>query len=123
MSNKAAGAFPYNLNRSGYSEIYETFIEVHQPEQYIDVAFQWGSTPEGYDHWERLNDKWLEEIGKPAGWTHRHALSGKRLKIKKDYGVGCSCITENPERMAMFNPCRPQYYKTAICKRENLIEL
>ena len=30
------------------------------PEGYLNCAFVWGLTPEGYDYWSVLNDMWKE---------------------------------------------------------------
>ena len=38
------------------------WLEINDPKDYIDGAFWWNDTPQKYDFWDILNDKWKKEL-------------------------------------------------------------
>lgn len=54
--NGALYAFTMNFFTEGgdLSEFYEDFPS----EDYLSAAFDWNTSPEGYDYWENINNLW-----------------------------------------------------------------
>jgi len=40
----------------------DVFIEIARPEDYIDNAFHWAQTPEGYEFWGKIHEKWIDNF-------------------------------------------------------------
>lgn len=38
------------------------WLNVKDPEDYIDCAFLWERTSEGWEYWNKLNEQWLKII-------------------------------------------------------------
>lgn len=50
---------PRNIKR--VKDVHD-WLETNNPRDYIDGAFWWNETPQRYDFWDRLNDKWKKEL-------------------------------------------------------------
>jgi len=66
QDNKALSLFKKNMKKRSKKENIELLMLLYegtyQPYKYLCAAFMWRKTPEGFDYWKKLNEKWLEKI-------------------------------------------------------------
>lgn len=55
--NRVYSSFMRNLSKSSSVSDIRDF-DSFNPEDYVDGAFRWSSTPEGLDYWSFLDNKW-----------------------------------------------------------------
>lgn len=65
LKNKILDNYMNNLTNSNntYFDDYMTYKVFFKNEYlYFESPFNWASSPEGYFFWDKINDKWLNEI-------------------------------------------------------------
>lgn len=51
----------FGEHRKGYMI---EWLNVKEPDDFLDCAFLWSETLEGWEYWGSLNKKWLKEVQK-----------------------------------------------------------
>lgn len=55
--NDAFEKFVHNCHKSGIADL-SRYLELTSPNHWLDYAFFYGHTPEGFQFWSDLSDEW-----------------------------------------------------------------
>ena len=78
---------------------YKHYTKCDDPMEYISRAFYWGSTPEGYNYWQDIDNKWLEYYG-----TIEYTNLGKREEFDDKTAMLLKFIETNGYKAEVRTP-------------------
>ena len=62
--NNAYVRYVYNFGKHNYKLSFDAFTRVYLQSQYINSAFVWDETKEGWSYWNNLSERWRNLIMK-----------------------------------------------------------